>query len=64
MSGFFDLDAPIWSWMNEIADIIILSVMVDLWVWYYYNRSFNNSSFLCTRQKNKKRTNICGCRLF
>ncbi len=27
MSSFFDLDAPIWGWMNEIADIIILSLL-------------------------------------
>lgn len=27
MSGFFDLDAPIWAWMNEVADVIILSLL-------------------------------------
>lgn len=27
MSGFFDLDAPIWVFMGEIADIIILALL-------------------------------------
>lgn len=27
MSKLFDLDAPIWVWMNEVADIIILSML-------------------------------------
>lgn len=27
MSGLFDLDAPIWVWMGEVADVIILSIL-------------------------------------
>lgn len=27
MSGLFDLDAPIWVWMGEVADVIILSML-------------------------------------
>ena len=27
MSKLFDLEAPIWGWMNEVADIIILSML-------------------------------------
>ncbi|WP_069997437.1 YesL family protein [Cellulosilyticum sp. I15G10I2] len=26
MSNFFDLDAPIWAWMTELADIMMLSI--------------------------------------
>ena len=26
MSNFFDLDAPIWAWMSELADIMMLSI--------------------------------------